>query len=116
MMVDEERQEIVNKKAEEENNFFLRAAAGLIPQEEHFKEGFIKGVEWQKNGIWRKCAKEVPTHMGEEIIVLCRNKNKPDGIWLSDLIQCWEGKWEPRVNYETPVYWTYVNDILPDVD
>jgi hypothetical protein len=116
MSINKEYQEKVDKKATEENDLFYRVAASLILKNEHFKEGFIKGVEWQKNSIWRKCSEEVPTHMGEDVIVLCRNKNKPDGIWLSDLIGYWEGKWEPRVNYENPVYWTYVKDILPDVD
>lgn len=61
--------------------------------------------------IWHNVAEETPTKYGEEVIVAFRNKNKEDGIWLYDLIQCWEGKWEPRVNWETPVKWAYVKDL-----
>lgn len=63
--------------------------------------------------IWHDVSKEVPTSFGEYILVLCKNKNKPDGIWLADLIQSWEGSWEPRENYENPVKWAYLRDILP---
>ena len=61
--------------------------------------------------MWHSIAEETPTDYGSEVIVACRNKNKEDGIWLYDLIQCWEGKWEPRVNWETPVKWAYVEDL-----
>ena len=61
--------------------------------------------------IWHNVAEEVPTNHGADILVACKNKNKEDGIWLYDLIQCWEGKWEPRVNWETPVKWAYVEDL-----
>ena len=63
--------------------------------------------------IWCDVSKEIPTKFGEEILVLCRNKNKPDGIWLIDLIQCWEGEWQPRLNWETPVKWAYAKDLYP---
>ena len=64
-----------------------------------------------RKSIWHNVSEETPTSYGEEVIVACRNKNKEDGIWLYDLIQCWEGKWEPRVNWETPVKWAYVKDL-----
>ena len=64
-----------------------------------------------RNSIWHNVAEEMPTKYGSEVIVACRNKNKEDGIWLYDSIQCWEGKWEPRVNWETPVKWVYVRDL-----
>lgn len=77
-------------------------------------ENFVEGAEWYIEHIWKDVSKEIPTKFGEAVIVLCKNKNKPDGIWLSDLIYCWEGKWEPRINYEDPVKWAYLADILPN--
>ncbi len=64
-----------------------------------------------RKSIWHNVSEEVPTKNGLEVIVACRNKNKEDGIWLYDLIQCWEGKWEPRENWETPVKWAYIRDL-----
>ena len=64
-----------------------------------------------RKSIWHNVAEETPTKIGSEVIVACRNKNKEDGIWLYDLIQCWEGKWQPRENWETPVKWAYVRDL-----
>lgn len=64
--------------------------------------------------IWHDAKIEIPTKYGVGVLVLCKNKNKPDGIWLIDLIQCWEGKWEPRENYETPIKWAYVEELYPD--
>ena len=63
--------------------------------------------------MWHDVLKEAPTSLGEGVIVLCKNKNKEDGIWLWDFIPCWEGKWEPRNNWEDPVKWTYLRDFLP---
>lgn len=86
---------------------------GVLPKTEfafyahHF---WNKGYNARKS-IWHNVAEEMPTKNGLEVIVACRNKNKEDGIWLYDLIQCWEGKWEPRVNWETPVKWAYVRDL-----
>jgi hypothetical protein len=64
------------------------------------------------SSIWHDVSKETPTGFGKPIIVLCRNKNMEDGIWLADLIQDWEGEWEPRTNWETPVKWAYVKDLI----
>jgi hypothetical protein len=76
-------------------------------------EGMAKEVrDIIKEEIWHDVL-EPPKSFGEGVIVLCKNKNKPDGIWLADLIQCWEGKYEPRINLERPVKWTYLEDILP---
>ena len=75
-------------------------------------EGMAKEVrDIVKEEIWHDVLNP-PKSFGEEIIVLCRNKNKPDGIWLSDLIY-WEGEYEPRINWERPVKWAYLKDILP---
>lgn len=51
---------------------------------------------------WHNIPEESP-EFGDTVIVACKNKNKEDGIWLYDLIQCWEGKWKPRENWETPL-------------
>ena len=61
--------------------------------------------------IWHNVVEETPTEIGAEVIVACKNKNKECGIWLYDLIQCWEGEWKPRVNWETPIRWAYVRDL-----
>lgn len=66
--------------------------------------------------IWHDVKKEAPTDFGAEIIVLCKNKNKEDGIWLADLIQCFEGQYKPRENWEDPVKWAYLSEILPQRD
>lgn len=79
----------------------------IIDTAKHFYE---LGLNARKS-IWHNVAEETPTEYGKEVIVACRNKNKEDGIWLYDLIQCWEGKWEPRENWETPVKWAYVRDL-----
>jgi len=63
--------------------------------------------------LWHDVLKEAPTSLGEGVIVLCKNKNKEDGIWLSDFIPCWEGEWKPRDNWETPVKWAYIRDLYP---
>ena len=64
--------------------------------------------------VWHDVSKEIPTNFGVEVLVLCKNKNKPDGMWRIDIIQCWEGLWEPRVNWERPVKWAYAHDLYPD--
>ena len=80
---------------------------------EDMSDAYIEGAIHQRNSVWHEVSKEIPTRFGEYVIVLCKNKNKPDGIFLADMIQCWEGKWEPRENYEDPVMWCYLDDILP---
>lgn len=80
---------------------------------ENISEAICYGAYWFHNNIWHDVAKETPTKTGEGVLVLCKNKNKPDGIWLCDFIPVWEGKWEPRQNYEAPVKWAYISDILP---
>lgn len=65
----------------------------------------------ERKPIWHNVAEEVPTEIGAEVVVACRNKNKECGIWLYDLIQCWEGEWKPRVNWEKPIRWAYVRDL-----
>ena len=64
----------------------------------------IGALEWvlkqldtlQEQSVWHDVEKETPTSFGEGVIVLCKNKNKEDGIWLTDFIPCWEGEWKPR--------------------
>lgn len=70
-----------------------------------------KQPEVELKPIWHNVAEETPTEIGAEVVVACRNKNKECGIWLYDLIQCWEGEWKPRVNWETPIRWAYVRDL-----
>ena len=74
---------------------------------------FKAGVEWQREHIWHDCILEPPTKIGETLIVLAKSKNKEDGIWVADLIQCWEGEYLPRENWEKPVKWAYLTDLLP---
>lgn len=76
----------------------------------HFAEWGATHLNARKS-IWHNVAEEIPTKIGSGVIVACRNKNKEGGIWLYDLIQCWEGKWQPRENWETPVKWAYVRDL-----
>lgn len=73
-------------------------------------------IKSERKSIWHNVVEESPTHFGAPIIVLCRNKNKEDGIWLSDTIECWEGKYEPRTNWEDPVKWAYIEDIIKDYE
>ena len=108
---------------EKEMKFFLQNAIkmnkGPWRGEYHVGEIVIRAIAHRfyelglnaRKSIWHNVSEETPTKYGEEVIVACRNKNKEDGIWLYDLLQCWEGKWEPRVNWETPVKWAYVKDL-----
>lgn len=110
------REEQIRFKAGELADFGI--AHGALHQDEYY-EGFKDGAKWadnnpQRNLPWHKCSKEIPTKFGSSILVVCKNKNKEDGIFLTDLIQCWEGKWEPRENWEDPVLWAYLDDLLPD--
>lgn len=77
------------------------------------KERYNEVAHFIESELWHDCSKETPTNFGADILVLCKNKNKPDGIWLADLIPCWEGKWSPRENWEDPVKWCYLDSILP---
>ncbi len=81
----------------------------IIKVAEHF---FELGLAAQSSSVWHCVSTETPTKFGNPIIVASKNKNKEDGIWLYDLIQSWEGKWSPRVNWETPVKWAYMDDLL----
>ena len=59
---------------------------------------------------WHEWNKEHP-ETGREIITVCKNKNKPDGIFLYD--KCiWYGgdDFEGRINYENIIYWMYLKD------
>ena len=48
---------------------------------------------------------------GMEVITVCRNKNKEDGIWLYDLCY-WTGKeFEGRTNWEDVVKWIPSDDL-----
>lgn len=112
------REEQIRFKAGELADFGI---AHGTPHQDEYYEGFKDGAKWAdsnppKNLRWHKCSKEVPTNFGSSILVVCKNKNKEDGIFLTDLIQCWEGKWEPRNNWEDPVLWAYLDDLLPDKD
>lgn len=79
------------------------------------EEMFKRGVQFFRNHLWKDASVELPTNMGEDVLCICKNKNKPDGIWLMDLIQ-WEGSWTGRVNYEKVLYWCYASDIMPDFE
>ena len=81
----------------------------LLDFAKHF---FELGLTEQTPTVWHYVSAEIPTKFGNPIIVACKNKNKEDGIWLYDLIQSWEGEWSPRVNWETPVKWAYMDDLL----
>lgn len=97
------------------------ATGGMMSYPNYTMESVYRGVdeEWKRRDDnliedrWHDVSKEMPTSFGSEVLVLCKNKNKPDGIWLCDLIQCWEGVWEPRENYEKPIKWAYLDDFLP---
>lgn len=73
---------------------------------------FELGLKAQSSNVWHYVSTETPTKFGEPIIIASKNKNKEDGIWLYDLIQSWEGEWNPRVNWETPVKWAYMDDLF----
>lgn len=92
------------KTLSKDNSIVCEAIDAIISQ--------IKSSRVKNKKIWHEVSKEVPTNCGADIFVACRNKNKEDGIWLYDLIHCWEGKWEPRVNWEDPVMWAYVDDLM----
>lgn len=76
------------------------------------KRFFELGLSAQTSTVWHYVSEEIPTKFGNPIIVASKNKNKEDGIWLYDLIQSWEGEWNPRVNWENPVKWAYMDDLL----
>lgn len=76
-------------------------------------ESFIKGTEWADNhpkSPWIKITEKIPPHQ-EPIIIVMKNKNKEDGIWLYDLCMFFGGdytdnnNWEEKVNWEIPIYW-----------
>lgn len=73
---------------------------------------FELGLSAQTSTAWHCVSEEIPTKFGEPIIVVSLNNNEEDGIWLYDLIQSWDGEWSPRVNWENPVKWAYVDDLL----
>ena len=73
---------------------------------------FELGLSAQTSTVWHYLSEEIPTKFGNTIIVASKNKNKEDGIWLYDLIQSWEGEWSPRVNWENPVKWAYMDDLI----
>lgn len=67
-------------------------------------------VDLENKFGWHNVSEETPK-FGDYVIVACKNKNKEDGIWLYDFICCWEGKWEPRENWETPLKWISVDEL-----
>lgn len=67
-------------------------------------------VDLENKFGWHNISEEIP-EFGDTVIVACKNKNKEDGIWLYDLIHCWEGKWEPRENWEAPLKWISVDKL-----
>lgn len=110
-------EEVIDEQAKAEANDWYCSSLkehnetghGCVGCEEMFK----LGAKFFKEHLWRDASEELPTSYGEPVLCICRNKNKPDGIWLMDLIH-WEGSWEGRENYEKVLYWAYANDILPD--
>lgn len=83
-----------------------------IPIYDEVKDAVEYGIAFQRNAIWHKNAEDKPTSSGSTYITLCRNKNKPDGIWLADICQ-WEDGWAGRTNWEDVVLWTEIENILP---
>lgn len=96
------------EKAAIEAHIGLEEGEGLS-----FYNIFKAGVEWQREHIWHDCILEPPTKIGETLIVLAKSKNKEDGIWVADLIQHWEGEYQPRENWEKPIKWAYLTDLIP---
>ena len=65
---------------------------------------------------WINVMEQLPP-IGTEIIIAMRNKNMgEDGIWLYDICEYYGGRidrndnWEGKVNWETPIYWAYINE------
>ena len=81
----------------------------IIKVAEHF---FELGLKAQSSSVWHYVSTETPTKFGESIIIASKNNNEEDGIWLYDLIQSWEGEWSPRVNWEAPIKWAYMDDLF----
>lgn len=66
---------------------------------------------------WIKFTEQLPPYNGTEILIAMRNKNmEDDGIWLYDVCYYVGGditdndNWEGKNNWETPLYWTYINE------
>ena len=66
---------------------------------------------------WIKFTEQLPPYNGTEILIAMRNKNMGDeGIWLYDVCYYVGGditdnnNWEGKNNWETPLYWTYINE------
>lgn len=66
---------------------------------------------------WIKFTEQLPPYDGTEILIAMRNKNMGDaGIWLYDVCYYVGGditdndNWEGKNNWETPLYWTYINE------
>lgn len=66
---------------------------------------------------WVKFTEQLPPYNGTEILIAMRNKNMGDaGIWLYDVCYYTGGditdndNWEGKHNWETPLYWTYINE------
>ena len=96
----------------EEPDEFLTTLMQLDDMVMFAKHFYELGLSAQTSTVWHYVSKEIPTKFGNPIIVASKNKNKKDGIWIYDLIQSWEGEWSPRVNWENPVKWAYMDDLL----
>lgn len=111
-----ERMRKINRNAFEADHIKSDVFHGRAQAINHLSE-FIVSLQQEQPDVnlenkleWHNVSEETP-EFGDTIIVACKNKNKEDGIWLYDLIHCWEGKWEPRENWETPLKWISVDEL-----
>lgn len=107
MTREEEIIEAANKYSEYEYN------------ESTANNGFIKGAKWADSNPkspWIKFTEKFPPQQ-EPIIIVMKNKNKEDGIWLYDLCMFFGGdytdnnNWEEKVNWEIPIYWMPMSNL-----
>ena len=108
----------MNKIVEETAKDFaveLEETIGTSPHSaETVRELFSKFFSRCIESMWRS-VENPPESSGDTIVVLCRNKNKEDGIWLADIIQSYEGSFDDgRENWEKPMLWTYLDNLLPE--
>ena len=58
---------------------------------------------------------EYPDRQMNNIITACRNKNKPDGIWLYDICDYYPGTgFQDRTNYEDVLAWAPLTELIKE--